>query len=73
MGNRRQSPVDTGETVIGEAGPEAVIPLDGRHGFGGDIYVTLNVPPTANPVATGREVQKVLDAYRRAGGTGVAL
>lgn len=55
--------------IIGEAGPEAVIPLNGRYGMGTTVIkVTLNVPPTANPVETGREVQRVLDAYKRAGG-----
>jgi hypothetical protein len=55
--------------IIGEAGPEAVIPLNGRYGTGGNTYsVTLNVPPTANPVEVGREVQRVLNAFRRAGG-----
>ena len=29
--------------LIGEAGPEAVIPLDRLEGGGGDVYVTVNV------------------------------
>lgn len=56
--------------VVGEDGPEAVIPLDRLGGIGGatvvQIYVT--VPATANPVATGREIQRALDAYYGAGG-----
>lgn len=52
--------------LIGEAGPEAVIPL-GR-GIGNVINVKVLVPPTANPVATGREIKRVLDAYLHNGG-----
>lgn len=59
--------------VIGEAGPEAVIPLNGRYSTGGDThYWTVNVPPTANPVAVGREIRRMLDAYYGAGGRAAA-
>lgn len=54
--------------VIGEAGPEAVVPLNGRYGMGTVIVNHFHVPALANPVETGREVQRVLDAYTRAGG-----
>lgn len=54
--------------LIGEAGPEAVVPLNGRYGMGQTIHVTVQVPATANPVATGREIRRVLDAYAAAGG-----
>lgn len=56
--------------VIGEAGPEAVVPLNGRYALGSSttVNVTLTVPPTANPAAVGKEVQRVLDAYAREGG-----
>lgn len=56
--------------VIGEAGPEAVIPLNGRYGVGGgDVhYWTVNVPASANLVDVGREIQRAIDAYYRAGG-----
>jgi hypothetical protein len=35
----------TGPTLamIGEAGPEAVVPLNGRHGFGGGQTIVVNV------------------------------
>ena len=55
--------------VIGEAGPEAVVPLDRYQGGGSTvvkIYVT--VAPTASPAEAGREIQRALDAYFRAGG-----
>lgn len=53
--------------LIGEAGPEAVIPLDKLDRMGGDIniHVTAGV---GDPTAIGREVARVLAAYdRRAG------
>jgi hypothetical protein len=47
--------------VIGESGPEAVVPLDraGEFGMGGggDTYVTINV--------NGGDPQAVVDALRR--------
>lgn len=54
--------------VIGEAGPEAVIPLDRLGGMGTVVQINVNVPPTANPAEVGREIQRALDAYFRAGG-----
>jgi len=58
--------------VIGEAGPEAVIPLDRLAALtsGGGIShlrVTLTSAQTSQ-LARGREIQLDLDAYRRAGG-----
>lgn len=54
--------------LIGEAGPEAVIPLDRLGDFGGGS-VTINVNTgVGDPVAIGREVARVMAAYdRRAG------
>ena len=49
--------------MIGEAGSEAVIPLD-RLKTGGDTYITIQTG-IGDPVAIGREVQKVMDAYNR--------
>jgi TP901 family phage tail tape measure protein len=43
--------------VVGEAGPEAIIPLDRLGGMGGDSYVTINV--------TGADPQAVVEALRR--------
>ena len=55
--------------VIGEAGPEAVIPLDRLGGLGGTLVkIEVVVAPTANPEETGRQIQRALDAYYRAGG-----
>jgi hypothetical protein len=57
--------------VLGERGPEAVIPL-GRGGgaVGGNtvLNVTVNVPPSSNPAAIGGEVVRTLKAYVRANG-----
>lgn len=50
--------------LIGEAGPEAVIPLD-RAGGMGDTYVTVNMPAGSN----GEDVVRALKGYtRRRGG-----
>lgn len=55
--------------VIGEAGPEAVVPLNGRHGFGGNTYaITINAPVGSSPADIGREIVKYVDAFERAGG-----
>jgi phage-related minor tail protein len=43
--------------LIGEAGPEAVVPLDGRHGMGGTQNITINV--------TGVSGEEVIEAIRR--------
>jgi hypothetical protein len=48
--------------LIGEAGPEAVIPLGG-HGVGG-VVVNIQVG-VGDPVAIGREVADVLERYGR--------
>jgi hypothetical protein len=56
--------------LIGEAGPEAVIPLNrlADFGMGGGINITVQAG-VGDPVAIGREVQKVMAAYdRRSGG-----
>jgi len=56
--------------IIGEAGPEAVIPLDrlDRMG-GGDTYV-INVTGAIDPEATARQIRRILqDAERRTGVT----
>lgn len=53
--------------LVGEAGPEAVIPLDKLGDMGGGV--TINVTTgVGDPVAIGREVARVMAAYdRRAG------
>lgn len=67
----------TGPTLamIGEAGPEAVIPLDGRHGLGVTQHITAHVvvPRGADRLAVGRELVAALEEYRRAGGRSPVL
>ena len=43
--------------LIGEAGPEAVVPLDGNHSVGGSTYITVNV--------TGISGEEVVNAIKR--------
>jgi phage-related minor tail protein len=43
--------------LVGEAGPEAIIPLDRMGSMGGQTYVTINV--------TGADPQAVVEALRR--------
>jgi hypothetical protein len=54
--------------MVGEAGPEAIVPLTGRSGMGWG-GITINVyAGVGNPVEIGRQVDRVLRAYRgRAG------
>jgi phage-related protein len=62
--------------VVGEAGPEVVIPLDRLREFGGGggtyVRIDVTVAPTASPEETGRQVQRALDAYYRVGGRAAA-
>lgn len=54
--------------MIGEGrNDELVLPLDrfSKGGLGTTINLTVNVPPTANPVDTGREIRRVLNRYDR--------
>ena len=47
--------------LIGEAGPEAVVPLDGNHSIGGPTYITVNVQGVSGEEvieAIQRETQK---------------
>lgn len=55
--------------LVGEAGPEAVVPLNGRFG-GGDTYnITVEVKAgVGDPVAIGREVYRTLQALERSTG-----
>jgi hypothetical protein len=53
--------------LVGEAGPEAVVPLSGRGpGLGGDVHVTIN--GALDPVAVGKQVQTVLLKLKRQNG-----
>lgn len=50
--------------MIGEAGSEAVIPLSKMNRMGGGVNITIQTG-VGDPVAIGREVQKVLNANAR--------
>lgn len=55
--------------VVGEAGPEAVIPLNRAGAVGGSV-ININVNTgVGDPVAIGDEVVEVLTAWQRANGT----
>lgn len=60
----------TGPTlaVIGEAGPEAVVPLNGRYGMGNTYRIDVTVAPTASPTETGRQIVRAIEAYESNGG-----
>jgi hypothetical protein len=51
--------------LIGEAGPEAVVPLSGRNtpSMGG-VNITIQTG-VGDPVAIGKEVKRIMDAYER--------
>jgi hypothetical protein len=50
--------------LIGEKGPEAVIPLSKMDGMGGGVHVTIQTG-VGDPVAIGKAVSDVLNAYNR--------
>lgn len=57
--------------VIGEAGPEAVIPLDKLNMGGGDYYqinLTVESPVGSSSADIGRALVKHIEQYERAGG-----
>lgn len=58
--------------LAGEAGPEAIIPLDRMGGMGGgNTYnITVNVPAGADLSEAGRQVVRALQAYERIAGPG---
>ena len=53
--------------MIGEAGPEAVIPLD-KLDQGGDIYVTVNAGMGTNGPQVGEEIVAAIKRYERSSG-----
>lgn len=53
--------------LIGESGPEAVVPL-GKGGGMGNVTINVMVPPTANLADVGREITRALKAYGQGGG-----
>jgi len=50
--------------VVGEAGPEAVIPLSKMGGMGGGVNITIQTG-VGDPVAIGKAVSDALNAYNR--------
>ncbi len=61
----------TGPTLalIGEAGPEAVVPLSGRNaGMGNTINLTVNAGMGADGASIGREIVDAIKRYERASG-----
>lgn len=72
---RRYTPFATGGIVtgptralIGEAGPEAVIPLD-RLQSGTTVNVTINAGIGVNPAEVGNEIVDILQRYQRKNGS----
>jgi hypothetical protein len=54
--------------LIGEAGPEAVIPLDRMGGMGGGMNITVNAGLVSTPDQIGQEIiQAIQKAQRRSG------
>jgi ElaB/YqjD/DUF883 family membrane-anchored ribosome-binding protein len=60
----------TGPTnaIIGEAGPEAVIPLSKFNGGGSTYNITINASPLSSPADVGSAVVDALKAYERRNG-----
>jgi hypothetical protein len=54
--------------VVGEAGPEAVVPLNSNMGGGTNIYVTVNAGMGTDPARLGDEIVNVLQRYNRRNG-----
>lgn len=54
--------------LIGERGPEAIIPLDRLGGLGGNTYYVTVQAGVGDPVAIGRAVVDTIGAYERANG-----
>lgn len=56
--------------MIGEgASPEAVVPLDGRHGLGGNTYnIQVIVAPGGDLVEAGRQMVRAIQQYERRSG-----
>lgn len=56
--------------IIGEAGPEAVIPLSRFNGMGSStINITINASPLSSPADVGSAVVDALKAYERRNGS----
>jgi hypothetical protein len=53
--------------LVGEAGPEAIIPLDRAGGLGSTYNITVNAG-VGDPVRIGEEVVTAIKRYERASG-----
>ncbi|HEY7821572.1 MAG TPA: hypothetical protein VIG24_02000 [Acidimicrobiia bacterium] len=54
--------------LIGEAGPEAVVPLGRNSGFGNQIHITVNAGVGSDGAEVGRQVVDAIKAYERRNG-----
>lgn len=55
--------------LVGEAGPEAIIPLSKFNGGGSTINITINASPLSSPADVGSAVVDALKAYERRNGS----
>lgn len=55
--------------LIGEAGPEAVVPLDGSGGIGSNTYNLYVTAGISDPAAVSDAVIEAIDRYERSNGT----
>jgi hypothetical protein len=55
--------------MVGEAGPEAIIPLSRFNGGGSTINITVNASPLSSPADVGSAVVDALKAYERRNGS----
>ena len=55
--------------MIGEAGPEAIVPLHGNSGMGGNITINVQASPLSSPSDVGAAVVDALKAYERRNGS----
>jgi len=54
--------------MIGEAGPEAIVPLSRGNGMGGNITVNIQASPLSSPADVGAAVVDALQAWSRRNG-----
>lgn len=55
--------------MIGEAGPEAIVPLSRNGGMGGNVTINVTASPLSNPADVGAAVVDALKAYERRNGS----
>ena len=55
--------------MIGEAGPEAIVPLHGNSGMGSNITINVQASPLSSPSDVGAAVVDALKAYERRNGS----